>query len=70
MDAVCFSPDGRWLASASRGDGIRVWDLTAGKLLKGFGASRRAQAVFANFSVLAYGASTGCFLLGSNRQTV
>ena len=48
VEDVKFSPDGRWVASASRGDGfVRVWDLTAGKLLRSFAASSRSAQCYA-----------------------
>ena len=33
VNCLRFSPDGRWVASASEDSTIKIWDLAAGKLL-------------------------------------
>jgi len=33
---VSFTPDGRWLTSGGSDGSLKIWDLTAGKLLKDF----------------------------------
>jgi katanin p80 WD40 repeat-containing subunit B1 len=33
---VSFTPDGRWLTSGGIDGTIKIWDLTAGRLLKEF----------------------------------
>lgn len=33
ITSVRFSPDGRWVASAAKNGGFKLWDLTSGKLL-------------------------------------
>lgn len=47
---VRFSPDGRWVASCARDEEsgvVRLWDLTAGKLLKAMPVSRERPQVWA-----------------------
>ena len=38
MNSIRFSPDGRWIASAGEDGLLKLWDLTAGKLLTDFRA--------------------------------
>lgn len=47
ISTVRFSPDGQWLASADAGDGasIRIWDLTASRLLGTLGQALGPVAV-------------------------
>lgn len=45
VNAVRFSPDGRWVASCDDATGfVRFWDLTAGKLLEEMPVSRERPA--------------------------
>uniref|UniRef100_A0A452YEP2 Uncharacterized protein n=1 Tax=Aegilops tauschii subsp. strangulata TaxID=200361 RepID=A0A452YEP2_AEGTS len=33
IDVLRFTPDGRWIVSGGADSSVKIWDLTAGKLL-------------------------------------
>ncbi len=58
INAIAFSPDGRWLASGSSDDTIKIWDVATGQLLRtlyGHSSNVNALAVSPDGKTLASG---------------
>ncbi|MCA1634115.1 MAG: caspase family protein [Acidobacteria bacterium] len=56
VNAVAFSPDGRWLASGGNDDAVKIWDLATGGVLRtlyGHSANVNALAVSPDARLLA-----------------
>jgi WD40 repeat protein/uncharacterized caspase-like protein len=61
VQAVVFSPDGRWLASGAKDGTIKIWETNTGRLLRtlyGHGSSVNALAVSSDGKMLASGSGT------------
>ena len=45
VEAVVFSPDGRWVATASRDKTARIWDVTGDQPLQALSHNNGVEAV-------------------------
>src|ERR1044072_67385 len=58
VTALAFSPDGHWLASGSKDNTIKIWDIATGRLLRtlyGHGAPVNTLAVSEDGKIIASG---------------
>jgi len=68
--SVEMSPDGRFAASGDHAGEVRVWDLTAGKLYKGFDLKKMSDFDNPYVTSLTFNPNEFCLAVSSNDKII